>query len=87
MARSGYAVCAEMTRPINKEEEQAVRDLVSQWPVAEEARLKVKAILSVADCRIGVADGALLVEAPADKTVIVVDIDNPNDDWASIPWG
>lgn len=47
----------------------------------------MKTILNIADCRIGVWEGAILAEAPADQSVVVIDIENPDDDWAFIPWG
>ena len=83
--RSSYAVCARVTRP-TVSEAVLVRNFVRNWPT-DENRMQVKNILSIADCRVSVADGLVLAEAPGDGQVVVIDIDNPGDDWVSIPWG
>lgn len=84
---SSYAVCLSVTRPTSEEDAETVRRLISDWPVSEEERVKVKSILNIADCRIGVSDDAILAEAPGDASVVVIDINNPEDGWVYIPWG
>lgn len=83
--RTSYAVCAEAARPTTAER-LLVRSAIAGWPIKEDRRLIVKRILNIADCRMGVADGVILAEAPGDGHVVVLDIDNEQDDWASIPW-
>ena len=84
--RTSYAVCAGVTRP-SADDKMVVRCAIGEWPIDEGRRVAVKRILNISDCRMGVADGAILAEAPGDKKVVVIDIDNDYDDWASIPWG
>ena len=43
----------------------------------------VKEILNISDCMIIVNDQEIIITAP-DDNIIIVDINNPNDDWASI---
>lgn len=85
--RSAYVVCANATRPADNASAATVRSVILKWPVDEDHRSAAKRILNIADCRIGVCDGVLMAEAPKDAGVIVFDIDNPRDDWASVMWG
>ena len=88
MVRSVYAVCADATRPTNADDAALVRNLIQNWPASEEDRMRVKRILNIEDCRIDVSDGVVLAESSADDGgCVVIDISNPDDDWASIPWG
>ena len=84
--RNSYAVRAGVKRP-SAEDVHIVRRAIVNWPVDESVRLQVKRILNVSDCRLGVDDGVVLVEAPGDGHVVVIDIENEGDDWVSIPWG
>ena len=61
-----------------------MRRLILDWPVVPEERTIVKRILNIADCRIGVYNGHLLAESPLDCTLILLNIDVPDDDWVVI---
>ena len=84
--RTSYAVCAGVKRP-SAEEARVVRQAIADWPVGSDVRRRVKRILNISDCRVGVDDGVLLAEAPGDGQVLVIDVDGEGDDWVSIPWG
>ena len=83
-ARVSHSVCIGATRPPTGDDTDLVRRLVREWPVDAQRRAEVKRILNVRDCRLGVADGVVLVEAPGDCVVVALDIDRPGDDWAVV---
>lgn len=85
--RNVYDVCAGCTRPIG-EKFTFINSCLHNWNtvgVTVDERIHMKHILNVSDCRLGIHEGLILVESPQGG-LVVIDIHNNNDDWASVPW-
>ena len=86
--RSVNAVCVECTRPATNEDFEFINTCVNNWEeygVGIDDKKRMKSILNVSDCRLGVHNNVVLVEAPQGG-IVVIDINNNGEDWVSMPW-
>ena len=90
--RGSYEVIAGVTRPKTQKDIATIQKAISNWPIDDKDEVtNIKSILNISDCQMLIDDreGVIMVKSPdnSDMNIIILDISNPNDDWAYIPWG
>lgn len=83
-SRTALQVQMATTRPTNVYDRGVVQSAIDDWPVSPAHRRTVKRILNVHDCRLGVGEGGLLVEAPGDCRVVCIDISVEGGKWSRL---